>query len=80
MAFDAKEALDRWADKEATVNVWRPGWAGSPHTFDNLADALRFSQAGHVGAIDVNVLVHLDGMDYPLSGENLKAIAALVDP
>lgn len=80
MAFDAREAFNRWEGKKATTIVWRSSWNGEQFPMENLRDALLLSQAAHDDAIEIEVHVHLDGADYSLKGENLKAIAALVEP
>lgn len=80
MAFDAREALNRWGSKEATTIVWRSGWNSERFPMENLRDAILVSQTPHDDAIEVEVHVHLDGADYAIKGEDLKAIAALVEP
>lgn len=78
MAFDAKAALDLWGGKEATVIVWKAGWASDSFAFDTLREALPLTQAYHDNAIEIEVHVHLDSADYAIKGDNLKQIAALV--
>ncbi|RVF00036.1 hypothetical protein CN172_24870 [Sinorhizobium meliloti] len=78
MAFDAAAALERFADRETTVVLWRPGW-GDRHTFENIGDAVLFAKADTSDPLKIELLVHSEGRDIPIEGENLEALAALVD-
>lgn len=78
MPFDAAAALERFADRETSVLLWRPGWASDRYTFGNIRDAVLFAQADTSGSMKIELHVHADGMDIPIEGENLRALAALV--
>jgi hypothetical protein len=77
MTFDAAAALERFADHETTVVLWRPGW-GDRHTFENIRDAVLFAKADTSGPLKIELHVHADGVDIPIEGEKLTALAALV--